>query len=156
MNKTVKTIAWICLVLGLLGTAVDVGVYVRGQSLMAQFQEAFEAGEMPAFQGRFNNAEKDGGVDRDNLQENAPDRDGEIQRGGMLSGGRGFNTFSNNRSGFPGGMRDGSFGRGGFVLPFLFLLSGPVLAVVGAVMLIVNRTPKKEASNEKKEKNKKK
>jgi len=48
MNKTVKTIAWICLVLGLLGLAVDIGLYVRGRAIVANIAERGEAGELPA------------------------------------------------------------------------------------------------------------
>lgn len=46
-NKTIKTIAWICLVLGLLGVAADVGVYVRGRIWASEMQEANAFGEMP-------------------------------------------------------------------------------------------------------------
>jgi len=41
------------------------------------------------------------------------------------------------------------------VIPLLLLASGPVLTVVGAVMLIVNREPKKKGTPLKKGKSKK-
>ena len=53
-------------------------------------------------------------------------------------------------------MRGGSFGRVGLAFPFLMLASGPVLTVIGAVMLIVNREQKASDSKDKKEKSKKK
>ena len=49
MNKTVKTIAWICLVLGLLGLAVDLGAYVFGRSVAVRIQESIKAGEFQTF-----------------------------------------------------------------------------------------------------------
>ncbi|MDO9545522.1 MAG: hypothetical protein Q7J07_02085 [Pelolinea sp.] len=152
MNKTVKTIAWICLVLGLLGMAVDVGVYVKGRSLVAQHQEAFEVGEMPAFRSRFTDV--DGDID-DDWDKGSVDRSDWFADGGMMSGRKGIDTFSNSHGYLPG-MRDGGFGSVGFALPFLFLVSGPVLAIVGTVILIVNREPKIEDSSVKKEKSKKK
>ena len=150
MNKTVKTIAWICLVLGLLGVAVDVGVYVRGRALVAQVQEAIEAGEFPAFKERFSDVDEDGDVDRDDLKENLRDRDGWPQIAGMMDKRRGFDHFSNSR-GRLSGMQ-----RGGFTLPLLFLASGPVLTVIGVVTLIVNREPKVSDSKAKKVSGKKK
>jgi len=137
MNKTVKTIAWICLVLGLLGMAVEVGVYVRARSFAAQFQESIETGEFPMFKSRF----ADGDIDDDDWDKDSFDRDEWFAHGGMIEGRRGFDTFSNSR-GFLPGMRDGSVGRVSFALPLLLLAGGPVLTVVGAVMLIVNREPK--------------
>lgn len=153
MNKTVKTIAWICLVLGLLGMAVEVGVYVRVRSLMAQFQESVEAGEFPMFKGRF--IDGDGDFDKENWEESDFDRSEWFAHGGMMDGGRGFDTLFNSRR-YLLNMHDGSVGRVGFVFPFLLLASGPVLTVVGAVMLIVNREPKVDEAKEKKAKSKKK
>ena len=146
MNKTVKTIAWVCLVLGLLGVAVDVGVYVKGRSLVVQVQESMTNGEFPTFKGRFSD------VDDEDWDKDSFDRSEWFADGGMMGGRRGFDTFSNSHGYLPG-IRDGRFG---FALPFLFLASGPVLAIVGAVILIINRTPKVEASSEKKAKSKKK
>ncbi len=53
MKKTVRTIAWICLVLGLIGVAVDVGIYVNNRAGAAQMREAVAAGESPNPKGRF-------------------------------------------------------------------------------------------------------
>lgn len=153
MNKTVKTIAWICLVLGLLGVTAEVGAYVYGRSRITQFKEAVEAGEIHAFKGHFADVDED--IDKEEWEENFPDRDGWFAFGGMMDSRRGFDTFSKS-SGLLPSMHDGSFGRVGFALPFLMLVSGPVLTVVGAVILIVNREPKVSDSKEKKEKSKKK
>jgi len=153
MNKTVKTIAWICLVLGLLGVTAEVGAYVYGRSRITQYKEAVEAGEIPAFKGHFADIDED--FDEEEWEEHFSDRGGWFAFGGMMSGGRGFDTFTKS-SGRMSGMHGGSFGRVGFALPFLLLASAPVLTVVGAVMLIVNREPKSSDSKEKKEKSKKK
>ena len=150
MNKTVKTIAWICLVLGLLGVAVEVGVYVRARSFAAQFQESVEAGEFPMFKSRF----ADGDIDDEDWDKDSFDRSEWFAHGGKIEGRRGFDTFSNNR-GFLPGMRDGSIGRVGFALPLLLLAGGPVLTVVGAVTLIVNRETKVEGNKGKKTSKKK-
>jgi len=137
MNKTVKTIAWICLVLGLLGVAVEVGVYVRARSFAAQFQESIEDGEFPMFKSRF----ADGDIDDEDWEKDSFGRGEWYAHDGKMEGGRGFDSFSNSR-GFLPGMRDGSVGRVGFALPLLLLAGGPVLTVIGAVILIVNREPK--------------
>jgi hypothetical protein len=155
MNKTAKTIAWICLVLGLLGVAVEVGVYVRVRSLITQVREAVEAGEIPAFKEHFADVDGDEDIDKEDWGKSPFDRSGSFAFGGMMDSKRGFDGFYNSRRGLPG-MRDGSIGHVGFAFPFLLLASGPVLTVVGAVMLIVNREPKDEDSKEKKVKSKKK
>lgn len=153
MNKTEKTIAWICLVLGLLGVTAEVGAYVYGRSRITQYKEAVEAGEIPAFKDHFFDA--DGDFDEEEWEEKFSDRDGWFAFGGMMDGGRGFNTFSKSSGRLPG-MHGGSFGSVGLAFPFLLLASGPVLTVIGAVMLIVNREPKDSDSKDKKEKSKKK
>jgi hypothetical protein len=150
MNKTVKTIAWICLVLGLLGMAVEVGVYVSARSMVAKYQESVASGEFPIFKSCF----VDGDTDDEDWDKDSFDRDEWFAHGGMIEGRRGFDTFSNSR-GFLPGMRDGSVGRVGFALPFLLLAGGPVLTVVGAVMLIVNREPKVSETKSKKASKKK-
>ena len=155
MNKTVKTIAWICVVLGLLGVALDVGVYIRGRAFVAQMRESMEAGDFPIFKGRFADTDENGDIDEEDLQEFSLDRDGWFHGGGILDGRRSFAPFSNSRGRLPH-LRGDSFSRSCFVLPFLFLTSGPVLAVVGAVILIVNRELKVKDEKEKKEKSKKK
>jgi len=149
MNKTVKTIAWICLVLGLLGVAVDVGVYDFGRSLVTQLQGSIEAGEIPALIGKFTN------MDEDDWGKRSFNQGGWFRDGGMMDSRRDFDTFFNHQRLFSG-MHDGSFRSIGFAFPFLLLMSGPVLTVVGTVMLIVNREPKDSDSKEKKEKSKKK
>lgn len=127
MSNTIKTIAWICLILGLLGLATDIGMYVHGRTMAAQFAERIEAGDFPGFQGKFRNEDSD-----------------EILPGdGFERRGRGVRPL------IPG--RRGGFGdRFGFGLPILYFAAGPILTVVGAVMLIVNREPKVEQAKPKK------
>ena len=150
MNKTVKTIAWICLVLGLLGLAVDVGLYVHGRSMVARMQEYAASGELPNAGGR----NIDGDLEKED--KNGDQKIGRLQPGragienptggrrGKIAG----DTRIDRRNVGPGFMG----GRIGF--PLFFLASGPVLTVVGAVMLIVNRDEKKPEEKNKKSKNK--
>jgi len=139
MNKTVKTIAWICLVLGLLGVAVDVGVYVRGRAIAAQVDEWIGTGEMPGIGRRFDSTDSDERIKPEEL------------------GSWDMRPFGGT---FPGGMRGGrmlpqrvpggyGFSQFGFGAPMLLLAAGPILAVVGGVILIVNREPL-ESDNKKK------
>ena len=139
MNKTVKTIAWICLVLGLMGLAVDVGVYVRGRALVSGYKERIESGDLPAFKNNFGDIDEDGDVDMDDMETWRGDRDGKL---GFTGGRRGRDGFDR-------------FGHGSFALPLLLLASGPVLTVIGAVMLIVNREPVDKTESKKKTKTKK-
>jgi len=154
MNKTLKTIAWICLVLGLLGTAVDGGMLVIGRKLAAERQTAFETWQNKNQPGTVadarstciaEDADQDGKPDGDCLQQQAPGQPGAghpafsgrlMQRNSRL-GMRG--SFAGRRMAFHG------------VLPLFFLALGPILLVVGAVMLLVNREPKETASKEEKE-----
>jgi len=137
MNKTVKTIAWICLVLGLLGIAVDIGVYVKARSFAAQIADQIEAGEMPFAGRRFDDDE---------------DQDADEFR---MRPGKGDDWFMP-RDGFfhfqPGMIGNRSFSIG---WPLFFLAAGPILAVVGGVMLIVNREPKQSDQEQKTKKAKK-
>lgn len=155
MNKTLKTIAWICLVLGLIGVALDVGAFVYGRTLFngrreqfAQLQEKINEEDFP-LRGRFCLTEDEDGevaLDEDCLSN---------RKAGFFS--MGGNQFDRPFRGGPS-MRNSSSiaGRGmvgGFIiLPFLFLASGPVLAVIGAVILLVNREPKLVKAKEGKKK----
>ncbi len=134
MNKTVKTIAWICLVLGLLGIAVDIGMYVRARTFAAQIAEQIEAGDLPAMGRRFDDGDADGFRMR-------PGKG----RGEIIPG-SGSPHFQPGRIGY----RSSILGW-----PLLLVAAGPVLAVVGAVMLIVNREPKEKNSDSKSKKAKK-
>ena len=171
MNKTVKTIAWICLVLGLLGLAVDAGAFIYGRRMAAQMRAALAAGGYPAFgerfrddfgesgkdgfRGRFGDADEDGDVDEDDLQMWRSEHDGQIPFGGMPGiGMRGGFAPSSNRASFARDMHCRSIGRG-FGFLFFVLVAGPVLTVIGAVMLIVNRAPKTTDEKGKKSKSKK-
>lgn len=131
MNKTIKTIAWICLILGLLGVAADVGMYVRGRIWASEMQEAFLSGEMPERGGRFSDGDS----------ENKPENRDRINKDGQpgsfrKSGGMGGASLPGGRTGFAG------IGRGTLAMPFFMMAAGPVLTVVGGVMLLVNREPK--------------
>jgi hypothetical protein len=132
MNKTVKTIAWICLVLGLLGIAVDIGMYVRARTSAAQIAEQIEAGDLPAMGRRFEDRDEDVDADADGFR--IQPRKG---RGRFIPGG-GSPHFQ------PGRIANRSSILG---LPLLLVAAGPVLTVVGAVMLIVNREPREKQSD---------
>ena len=145
MNKTVKTIAWICVVLGLMGLAVDAGVYFRGRAFAAQMVDRIEAGEMPAFGGRWMDSDDSGDTDAQEIQPLYGIPQGRLPLGGMRGGMDRFGT----------GRGSAGIGQVGFGLPILLLAAGPILAVVGAVMLIVNRVPKDKETELKTEKVKK-
>jgi hypothetical protein len=147
MNKTVKTIAWICLVLGLMGIAVDVGAYVYGRSVAARVQESIESGDFEELRKRIGDVDDDGDIDDDDRAEWPVDRKGAFKAGARMGYRTGFGVSN---------KMQGGFGRirGGFGFPLLLLAAGPVLTVVGAVMLIVNREPKPPEVEEKKTKTK--
>lgn len=144
MNKTLKTIGWICLALGLLGILADAGALVLGQQWIAdrqtaaeEFRSALTEDELPKA-GNYclsKDEDGDGKPDSDCLQLPAI-RDGFARRGGMRPG-----------SGLMQ-IRRPSMGNFGVVrplgAPIFFLTLGPILAVVGAVILLVNRTPKQQ------------
>ena len=148
MNKTLKTIAWICLALGLMGTAVDAGMLVYGRKLAAERQTAIETiqdakqtGNVPDAKNTCiaEDADQDGKPDGDCLQLQASGQPGTGQPGfgGQLQAG-------DTRLGMRGGFAVRRMaGRG--ILPLFFLALGPILLVVGAVILLVNREPKKAA-----------
>ncbi len=139
MNKTVKTIAWICLVLGLLGIAVDIGLYVKARTFAAQVAEQIEAGEMPFAGRRFDDEDRDS--DEFRMRPGKADD--------WFRSRDGFSHFQ------PGMIGYRSFNIG---WPLFFLAAGPVLTVVGGVMLIVNRetTQREPEQNTKKAKKTKK
>ena len=157
MNKTLKTIAWICLALGLMGTAVDAGMLVYGRKLAAERQTAIEAiqdanqsGSAPDGKNTCiaEDADQDGKPDGDCLQLQASGQPGGIGKGQPGFGGQmlGRGTRLGMRGGFAGRRMAG---RG--ILPLFFLALGPILLVVGAVILLVNREPKKAAVKDEKE-----
>ena len=145
MNKTLKTIAWICLALGLLGTAVDAAALIHGRNLIAGRQAALDemrttskSGENPTT-GKFCLAEDANNVgkpDGDCIQAQLPGNTGARQPGFESWTGRN-GRFMDNR----GGFNDGWMNPRG-ILPLFFLGLGPVLLIVGAVILLVNREPK--------------
>ena len=149
MNKTLKTIAWICIALGLVGTAVDAGMLVFGRKLVADRQTAIETiqksnqtGNAPDAKNTCiaEDADKDGKPDGDCLQLQAPGQPGQLGFGGRLQQ---RDTRLGMRGGFAG-RRMAGLG----ILPLLFLALGPILLVAGAVILLVNREPKKAAVKE--------
>ena len=154
MNKTLKTIAWVCLALGLLGTVVDAGALLYGRKLAGERQAAFDEiraeiqlGSTAAGKNTCiaEDADKDGKPDGDCLTVQDP-----VQPEGAQPGiiGRPVRRamVSRMRADF-GSRRIGLFG----ILPLFCMALGPILAVVGAVFLLVNRESKvKEAVKEEK------
>lgn len=145
MNKTVKTIGWICLALGALGILADASAVFAVQQLrtdrlaaIEEINESIQNNERPDLNELCiaKDADGDGKPDGDCIQQ--PDRP------------LGFSPRQSNqprralmqqpRVGFD---RRASIGFGGLPI-FLFAL-GPILAVIGAVMLLVNREPKEKA-----------
>jgi hypothetical protein len=131
MNKTLKTIAWICLVLGLLGMVVDAGALIVGRTMMANRLVIAEQNNAPA--------------NGNNPQLQQPRQPGNWQPGfrGMM--GRGGMMFN-----YRGRFNGGRFGFGGIFLLF-FMALGPILAIVGAVILLVHREPKNAPVKEEKD-----
>ncbi len=148
MNKTLKTIGWVCLALGLLGILVDAGVFVIGSQFAddrqtviekmrenAQETSKIEPGQLCIAQ----DADGDGKPDGECIQQ--PGRlQGFALRQGSLTGRR---LLQNHR---PMLNHRTAFGFGGLAI-ILFAL-GPVLAVIGAVILLVNREPKEKTAVE--------
>jgi hypothetical protein len=161
MNKTLKTIAWICLALGLLGIFMDAGALIFGRRLAADRQAAFEEMRASAAKGNTpsegnrciaEDTNKDGKPDSDCLNLQAPVQPGQPgvgPQGFGRSQGHGGMMLYNHRD-FNGGRLGG---RGIFLMFFIAL--GPILAIVGAVILLVNREPKAAVAKEEKEAKKK-
>lgn len=143
MNKTVKTIAWICLVLGLLGLAVDAVVIVGGRMAANQMQEAIAAGELPTDGFPFSEKGEFDAEARETWREEHGDALFNPDERPDGKGGRNALNFGRNsgpdRNNGLSGFRSMRFG-----LPLFLLAMGPVLTVVGAVILIVNREPSKK------------
>ncbi len=151
MNKTLKTIAWICLALGLLGTTVDAGILVAGRNLAAARQTAIDTMQNSKQTGNVPNAkntcvaedaDQDGKPDGDCLQQQAPG-----QPGAGFNGFGGRLQLRHTRLGMRGSLAGRRMGARG-ILPLFFLALGPILLLVGAVILLVNREPKKAAVKE--------
>jgi len=146
MNKTLKTIAWICLVLGLLGVAADAAALVFGRTLLerrgAQLEETRETIREVAGDWREHPCLSEGEegkivMDRECLEE------------------RGFSKRRIVRGVMPGGhsalgIRKPSAGF--WILPLLLFAAGPVFVVIGSVMLVVNREPEAEKKKQEKAK----
>jgi hypothetical protein len=150
MNKTLKTIAWICIALGILGTVVDAGLVIYGRSMLAQRQAAFEEIRSGNTEGsavlpgradiciaadKDKDGKPDGGcldiskLNRLNLPGSNPALGGMM--GGRFAGGPGSRLADRRMGGIA-------------FLPLFFFALGPVLAIIGMVILLVNREPKKE------------
>ncbi len=162
MNKTLKTIAWICIALGLLGLVVDAGALMYGRNIVRERQAAFEqmrsaaeSGEVPAAGNRCiaEDANNDGKPDSDCLKLQQSGQPGSLGAGQPGAAQQGFGIrqghggmFRSNRPDF----ESGRFGGQGILLMF-FLALGPILVIVGTVILLVNREPKAEMVKEEKE-----
>lgn len=157
MNKTIKTIAWICLVLGILGTTLDAGAFLFArkafssrQANFEEMREQYDAGELP----RFKSCLDEEGEECDALNRYGSKPGVFTQRGDFgscMTGGIGQMSMGGQRT---SGWGSHPMGGGYLALPFLMIAGGPVLLVVGAVMLIVNREPAKENKKEKSKKSK--
>ena len=154
MNKTLNTIAWICLALGLLGILMDAGALIFGrrlatdrQAAIAEMRASAAKGNTPSEGNRCiaEDTNKDGKPDSDCLQLQQPGWPGDGQPGFGGQPGRG-RMMVNFRDRFDGGR----FGQRG-ILPLFFMTLGPILAVIGAVILLVNREPKNAVMKEEKE-----
>jgi len=163
MNKTVKTVAWICLVLGVLGTALDAGafvfarkVFVSRRTSFEEMREQYEAGELPHFEDCQDEAGEECEAmdfDRKPLDRFGGKAGGFSQRGFFGGGMIGMDRRAAGGQ-YTTGWGSHPISGGHFALPFLMIASGPVLLVIGAVMLIVNREPAKEDKKVKSKKSK--
>lgn len=154
MNKTLKTIAWICLILGILGTAVDATALVVGQHFLSVRDASFTEMRQDKGNNKVNpdrtfciaeDANNDGKPDGDCLQAQPQVMPGFAKQGlGRNPGQSGTPGYSRSR------FDNNRFRHPAILLLFLFL-AGPVLAIVGAVILLVNRSPETIASKDKKE-----
>lgn len=151
MNKTLKTIAWICLALGLLGIAADAGLFFYSRALLNERQTAMEEILQSLEEGDLPSKWKD-------CRDGDIDDDGETDEECENLRGRGFGVVDRrsfmgrfDRGGYPQG-RQMPFGRGiiagSTFLPLFFVAAGPVLAVVGAVILLVNCEPREKEEKE--------
>jgi hypothetical protein len=137
MNKTLKTIAWICLALGLLGMVVDAGALIAGRNMMANRlaiagqNNTPPTGSAPQFGApcQQGTCQQENGQQENNQQ-------GKWQQGFGGRFGRGGMMFN-----FRERFNHGRFGLLG-IFALFFMALGPVLAIVGAVILLVNREPK--------------
>jgi hypothetical protein len=144
MNKTLKTIGWICLALGVLGILASAGALVIGrqftadrQAAIAEVREKTQDNDRPARNQLCitEDADGDGKPDGECIQQ--PDwLQGFALRQGVQAGRR---LMQSSR---PLVNRTAAFGFGGLPI-FLFVL-GPVLTVIGAVILLVNRESKEK------------
>lgn len=152
MNKTLKTIGWICLALGMLGILAGAGAFIIGRQYAADRQAAIDEvretaqdSDRPA-RGQLCIAEDsdgDGKPDGDCIQQ--PDRQKVFA---LLQGGQPGRRLMQNPHTLLG--RRASFSFGGF--PVILLGLGPVVAVIGAVILLVNREPKEKIKVEEEKK----
>ena len=126
MNKTLKTIGWVLVALGILGILADAGALVFGHRL---------ADNRQAFVQQWNGSNNPPQYNQPQNGQREFPRQGQ---GGIMPrlGPRSFFLFRGGAMRFrPGGF---------FLLPAFFFALGPVLAVVGAVLLLVNRAPKEK------------
>ena len=145
MNKTIKTIAWICVVLGLLGTAADGFMIARVWSWKNDTQARLMDIDVDEVEQRLEDADLEKIFPHSEWgEEEIRERFEEFrQQKGDESVKRAVARFAKNR--MPGRfdnrvMRHASHAvRPSF--PFAAIALGPVLLVAGTVTLIVNREP---------------
>jgi hypothetical protein len=148
MNKTLRTIGWICLALGVLGILAGASALVIGrqfaadrQAAIAEVREAVQDGERLE-RGQLciaQDADGDGKPDGECIEQQDWQQKFAPRQGGQVGG----RLMQSSR---PMVNRRAAFSLGGLPI-FLFAL-GPVLAVIGAVILLVNREPKENITVE--------
>jgi hypothetical protein len=147
MNKTFRTIAWLCIVLGIMGMiamfvifGIGQTIHVEGRSQTRQSvmkSQDIELGEDTS-DCFFENEEGDTFIKTDcfTREENK-----------MSSRRFTFRRLRPQGRIFPFGTQRG-FSRNTYsslpFFPVLLFISGPVLTAIGAVILIVNREPRKK------------
>ena len=145
MNKTIKTIGWICLALGVLGILAGGGVFLLRQQWIAdrqttaeEYRAALTKGELPKAGNYCLAEDEDGDGKPDGVCLQLPAlREKPSQRGALRPESRLMQIprtrLSANRFGMGGGL-------------ILLFALGPILAVVGAVILLVNYPPKQQTT----------
>ena len=145
MNKTIKTIGWICLALGVLGILAGGGVFLLRQQWIAdrqttaeEFRVTLTEGELPKAGNYCLAEDEDGDGKPDGVCLQLPALREKFSRRGAMRPENRLMQIPRTR------LSANRFSMGGGLI-LLFAL-GPILAVVGAVILLVNHTPKQQTA----------
>lgn len=151
MNKTIKTIAWVCVVLGIMGMLAIFAFFGFGQLNSADRKAQTRESVMKSRDINlgndmsdclFENEEGESYIKTDCIahrEKNWPSRKSDFPK--LRPQGRTI-SFCPQRGFLPHQPSSPSF------FPILLFTSGPVLTAVGAVILIVNREPRKKENGE--------